>query len=129
MGASIESLTTLPLIRAFTSQSGLKVYRVLFLQDKLKQLVGNRIGVEVFVDKLGEVSKHEVYSKAAKHPQLKPQFPSDLLLDHEFCQLFKALEGVRFCFEDDGRDQHKSVLRVPVSYLSLSGDDISGGTG
>nr|CAD7591691.1 unnamed protein product [Timema genevievae] len=65
-----------------------------FTKDKLKQLVGNRIGVEVFVDKLGEVSKHEVYSKAAKHPQLKPQFPSDLLLDHEFCQLFKALEGM-----------------------------------
>jgi hypothetical protein len=42
---------------------------------------------------MSEVSKHELYSKAAKHPQLRPKQPSELLLDHEFCRLFKALEG------------------------------------
>lgn len=43
---------------------------------------------------MGEVSRHELYSKAAKHPQLRPKQPSELLLDHEFCRLFKALEGM-----------------------------------
>jgi hypothetical protein len=42
---------------------------------------------------MGEVSRHELYSKAAKHPQLRPKQPSELLFDHEFCRLFKALEG------------------------------------
>lgn len=48
----------------------------------------------MFLDKLGEVSKHEQYSKAAKHPQIRPREPNELLLDHEFCRLFKALEGL-----------------------------------
>lgn len=39
------------------------------------------------------MSKHESYSKASKHPQLRPKQPNELLLDHEFCRLFKALEG------------------------------------
>jgi hypothetical protein len=64
------------------------------LQEKLRQLVEKRLGLETFLDKMGEVSKHELYSKAAKHPQLRPKHPSELLLDHEFCRLFKALEGM-----------------------------------
>lgn len=48
----------------------------------------------MFLDKLGVISKHEQYSKAAKHPQIRPVKPSELLLDHEFCRLFKALEGL-----------------------------------
>lgn len=62
------------------------------------QLIEKRIGLETFLDKLGEVSKHEFYSKAAKQPQLRPKQPSDLLLDHEFCRLFKALEGKTYYF-------------------------------
>lgn len=52
-----------------------------------------RVGLETFLNKLGEVSKHEQYSKAAKHPQLRTRTPNELLLDYEFCRLFKALEG------------------------------------
>ncbi|XP_046405737.1 general vesicular transport factor p115 [Ischnura elegans] len=63
-------------------------------QENLRQLIMKRIGLEIFLDKLGEVSRHELYSKAAKQPQLQPKQPSELLLDHEFCRLFKALEGV-----------------------------------
>ncbi|PSN58147.1 General vesicular transport factor p115 [Blattella germanica] len=65
-----------------------------FSKEKLRQLVEKRLGLETFLDKLGEVSKHELYSKAAKHPQLRPKQPSELLLDHEFCRLFKAVEGI-----------------------------------
>jgi hypothetical protein len=63
------------------------------LQEKLCQLVVKRIGLETFLDKLSEVSRHEMYSRAAKHPQLKLRQSSELILDHEFCRLFKALEG------------------------------------
>ncbi|XP_049802866.1 general vesicular transport factor p115 [Schistocerca nitens] len=65
-----------------------------FSKENLCQLIEKRIGLETFLDKLSSVSKHELYSKAAKHPQLRPRQPSDLLLDHEFCRLFKALEGM-----------------------------------
>ncbi|XP_046673998.1 general vesicular transport factor p115 [Homalodisca vitripennis] len=63
-------------------------------KENLRHLIEKRIGHEVFLSKLGEVSRHEQYSKAAKHPELRPHTPSELLLDHEFCKLFKALEGM-----------------------------------
>ncbi|KAK3922841.1 General vesicular transport factor p115 [Frankliniella fusca] len=65
-----------------------------YTRDSLCQLVSKRVGQDVFLDKLGEVSKHELYSKAHKHPQLQATSPEFVLLDHEFCKLFKALEGM-----------------------------------
>ncbi|XP_075238640.1 general vesicular transport factor p115 isoform X2 [Lycorma delicatula] len=65
-----------------------------FTQEDLRHLIAKRVGLENFLDKLGEVSRHEMYSTAFKQPQLRPRTPSDLLLDHEFCRLFKALEGM-----------------------------------
>ncbi|PNF28010.1 General vesicular transport factor p115 [Cryptotermes secundus] len=65
-----------------------------FSKEKLRQLVEKRLGLETFLDKISEVSKHELYSKAAKHPQFQAKQSSELLLDHEFCCLFKALEGM-----------------------------------
>lgn len=65
-----------------------------FSKEKLRQLIEKRLGLETFLDKMGEVSRHELYSKAAKHPHLRPKQPSELLLDHEFCRLFKAFEGM-----------------------------------
>lgn len=53
----------------------------------------NRIGLEKFADALGGISRHEVYSRSLKHPQLYAKTPSDVLLDHEFCRLLKTLEG------------------------------------
>lgn len=52
-----------------------------------------RIGVETFLDKLNSVSRHELYSKACKHPQIYCKTSADLLLDYEFCKLVKVLEG------------------------------------
>lgn len=63
------------------------------MQENLRHLIEKRIGRETFLAKLGEVSRHEYYSKAAKHPELRPRAPAELLLDYEFCKLFKALEG------------------------------------
>ncbi len=60
------------------------------LQDSLLQLITKRIGVETFVDKLAEVSKNEVYSKALKHPQIRLTGASDIQFDHEFCLLYKG---------------------------------------
>ena len=63
-----------------------------YRRDDLCQLVVKRIGVETYLNKLGEVSKHESYSKAAKQPQIIVKHSSELLLSFEFCKLFKALE-------------------------------------
>ncbi|XP_035516106.1 general vesicular transport factor p115 isoform X6 [Morone saxatilis] len=63
-------------------------------KEKLKQLIEKRIGKENFVEKLGFITKHELYSRAAQKPQ--PVFPSpeQMLFDHEFTKLVKELEGM-----------------------------------
>ncbi|KAL0821445.1 hypothetical protein ABMA28_004918 [Loxostege sticticalis] len=65
-----------------------------YSKDSLKQLLLKRIGMETFSGKLSEVTKHESYNKAAKHPQLRVKAPGEILIDYEFCKLFKSLEGV-----------------------------------
>ncbi|XP_076327390.1 general vesicular transport factor p115 isoform X1 [Tachypleus tridentatus] len=64
-----------------------------FTRENLCQLILKRIGQETFFDKLGSVSKHELYSRAAQKPHLKYKQPSEVLFDYEFCRLFKSLEG------------------------------------
>ncbi|KAG7459030.1 hypothetical protein MATL_G00226880, partial [Megalops atlanticus] len=65
-----------------------------YTKEKLKQLIEKRIGKENFVEKLGFISKHELYSRAAQKPQ--PAFSSveQMLFDHEFTKLVKELEGL-----------------------------------
>ena len=57
-------------------------------------MIENRIGLERFQDAIGGLARHEVYSRTLKHPQPSVKNPSELLLDHEFCRLSKALEGM-----------------------------------
>lgn len=63
-------------------------------KEKLKQLIEKRIGKENYIEKLGFISKHELYSRASQKPQ--PNFPSPeyMIFDHEFTKLVKELEGV-----------------------------------
>ncbi|XP_065261018.1 general vesicular transport factor p115 isoform X3 [Emys orbicularis] len=63
-------------------------------KEKLKQLIEKRIGKENFIEKLGFISKHELYSRAAQKPQ--PSFSSadHMMFDHEFTKLVKELEGI-----------------------------------
>lgn len=61
-------------------------------REDLLQLVVKRIGLELYNTKLGDVSKHESYSKSAKQPQIRVKASNELLMDYEFCKLFKALE-------------------------------------
>ncbi|XP_055081505.1 general vesicular transport factor p115 isoform X5 [Periophthalmus magnuspinnatus] len=65
-----------------------------YTKEKLKQLIEKRIGKENFVEKLGFITKHELYSRAGQKPQ--PVFPSpeQMLFDHEFTKLVKDLEGM-----------------------------------
>uniref|UniRef100_A0A336LCV1 CSON008957 protein n=1 Tax=Culicoides sonorensis TaxID=179676 RepID=A0A336LCV1_CULSO len=63
-------------------------------KEDLCNLLLKRIGLETYNGKLGEVSKHESYSKAAKQPQLRVKTSTDLFLDYEFCRLFKSLEAI-----------------------------------
>uniref|UniRef100_A0A2R5LEV0 Putative er-golgi vesicle-tethering protein n=1 Tax=Ornithodoros turicata TaxID=34597 RepID=A0A2R5LEV0_9ACAR len=65
-----------------------------FTRDALCQLLEKRVGLETFVDKLSAITKQECYSQAAQRPQLKYKHPSEVFFDHEFCRLFKSLEGL-----------------------------------
>ncbi|CAG4988330.1 unnamed protein product [Colias eurytheme] len=95
-----------------------------YSQESLKQLLTKRIGVETFTAKLSEVSKHELYNKAAKHPQLRVKIASEILIDYEFCRLFKVLENVLIqsvsqkqengpetVAAEDNLEQYKSLIR------------------
>ncbi|XP_041115499.1 general vesicular transport factor p115-like isoform X3 [Polyodon spathula] len=65
-----------------------------YTKEKLKQLIEKRIGKENFVEKLGSICKHELYSRAAQKPQPVFSSPDQMLFDHEFTKLVKELEAV-----------------------------------
>ncbi|KAK7491209.1 hypothetical protein BaRGS_00017480, partial [Batillaria attramentaria] len=64
-----------------------------FTKASLKEIIQNRIGLEVFTDKLTQVAKNECYTKAAKKPHLNYKHPSEIVFDFEFTRLFKNLEN------------------------------------
>ncbi|ALC48620.1 p115 [Drosophila busckii] len=63
-------------------------------REDIVQLVIKRIGQETFCRKLQEVSRHEAYSRACKQAQLRVKGAADLLLDFEYCKLYKGLEAL-----------------------------------
>ncbi len=81
-------------------------------QDQLYQLIEKRIGVEVFMDKMSEVAKHEAYNKALKHPQIKSTESRELIFDHKFCTAFKHLE-------------HKVTIHLQKRLENRNDDDAS----
>ena len=46
----------------------------------------------MFLDKIGDIPKHEGYIKALKSPQLRCASTSDLIFDHMFCELFRSID-------------------------------------
>ncbi|KAH8387921.1 hypothetical protein KR093_010313, partial [Drosophila rubida] len=63
-------------------------------REDISQLIIKRIGQETFCNKLSEVSRHEAYSRACKQPQIRAKGASELLLDYEYCKLYKGLEAL-----------------------------------
>ncbi|XP_023247602.1 general vesicular transport factor p115-like [Copidosoma floridanum] len=64
-----------------------------YTKEKLCYLIFNRIGIEKFQDMIGGITRHEIYSRSLKQPFTYAKNPEELLLDHEFCRIFKSLEG------------------------------------
>ncbi|XP_004703440.1 general vesicular transport factor p115 [Echinops telfairi] len=95
-----------------------------YVKEKLKQLIEKRIGKENFIEKLGFISKHELYSRASQKPQ--PNFPSPecMIFDHEFTKLVKELEGVitkaiyKSSEEDQKEEEVKKTLEQHDSIVS-----------
>ncbi|XP_053115578.1 general vesicular transport factor p115 isoform X2 [Hemicordylus capensis] len=87
----VQGLSALLLgITIYYNDNSLENYK----KEKLKQLIEKRIGKENFVEKLGFISKHEFYSRAAQKPQPSFFSPDHMMFDHEFTKLVKELEGV-----------------------------------
>ncbi|BFG01118.1 general vesicular transport factor p115 [Drosophila madeirensis] len=63
-------------------------------REDISQLIIKRIGQETFCNKLGEVSRHEAYSRACKQAQIRAKCAGELLLDYEYCKLYKGLEAL-----------------------------------
>ncbi|XP_044758841.1 general vesicular transport factor p115 [Coccinella septempunctata] len=86
-----------------------------YSKENLSQLIEKRVGIETYCKKLNEISRHEVYARAAKQPQILAKHSSELLLEFEFCKLFKSFEGVIINALGVQRD-----LQNGISELSLS---------
>ncbi|KAJ8683674.1 hypothetical protein QAD02_019466 [Eretmocerus hayati] len=93
-----------------------------YTKVKLCGLVENRIGLEKFQDTIAGITKHEVYSRSLKHPQIPAKSPSEVLLDQEFCRLLKILEGVVVktildCCSSDQNKEQANLFNPPDSAL------------
>ncbi|XP_066249415.1 general vesicular transport factor p115 [Euwallacea similis] len=86
-----------------------------YSKENLSHLIEKRVGLETYCKKLNEISRHELYAKAAKQPQIKSKHSNELLLEFEFCKLFKAMEGLIIQALGVQRD-----LSNGISELSLS---------
>ncbi|KAM4809280.1 general vesicular transport factor p115 isoform 4-T4 [Rhinophrynus dorsalis] len=82
-------------------------------KEKLKQLIEKRIGKENFIEKLGFITKHEYYSKAAQKPQPIFSSPDHMMFDHEFTKLVKELEVVitKAIYKSSEEDQKEEEVK------------------
>lgn len=64
-----------------------------FAKEDMLQLLNKRIGIDAFIDKINKISNHETYSATLQKPLIKFKTIDDVLLDHEFCKLFKSIEN------------------------------------
>ncbi|KAM3940378.1 general vesicular transport factor p115 isoform 1-T1 [Leptodactylus fuscus] len=93
-------------------------------KEKLKQLIEKRIGKEIFTEKLGFITKHEFYSKAAQKPQPSFSSPDHMMFDHEFTKLVKELEVIiikaiyKSSEEDKKEEEVKKSLEQHDSIIS-----------
>ncbi|KAI6234560.1 General vesicular transport factor [Aphelenchoides fujianensis] len=62
-------------------------------KSKLIDVVNRRVGMEAVAECLEGVTKSEFYIRAAQKPMPTVGSPQDLLLEYQFCKLFKSLEG------------------------------------
>ena len=80
--SEVTEMTTVTLPSSVAGHTG---------QD-LTTLVEKRIGADMFLDKIGNIPKHESYIKALKSPQLRCASVNDLIFDHKFCELFRTID-------------------------------------
>ena len=64
-----------------------------FTKEDMLQLLNKRIGIDAFIDKINKISNHETYSATLQKPLIKFKTIDDVVLDHEFCKLFKSIEN------------------------------------
>ena len=64
----------------------------MLFRQQLRAIIEKRIGLETFADKLNQVTKHELYNKAAKQPQLTYRQANEVLFDYAFTRLYKTTE-------------------------------------
>lgn len=70
-----------------------------YSKENLSQLIEKRVGLETYCKKLNEISRHELYAKAAKQPQIKAKHSTELLLGKfmlliHFLYLFKSVDRI-----------------------------------
>ncbi|CAH8626713.1 unnamed protein product [Heterobilharzia americana] len=90
-----------------------------------------RIGIDMILERLSQVSKSESFVTASKKPQTHVHFADDLIFDYTFTRLFKRLEyEVMHTFQSDNYvnglgtgisndDNHRSIKSIEDAEMKL----------
>ncbi|KAF7488902.1 General vesicular transport factor [Sarcoptes scabiei] len=87
-----------------------------FTRNDLCQIINNRIGKDIFIDKLSSIAKNEKYSQAIQKPQLSYLKGSEVLFDYEFCNLFRIQEKRN---SNDRMNQQQPIIEQLRDQIAL----------
>ncbi|CAF3106269.1 unnamed protein product [Rotaria sp. Silwood2] len=86
--------------------------------ESLKRLIYNRMGADLFEEKLRVLSKFECYLEALQKPQLILSKSSDLILDYEFARLHQTLESSISCIIL--RQDINSIIQTSIDSMPIN---------
>ncbi|OQV22390.1 General vesicular transport factor p115 [Hypsibius exemplaris] len=75
-------------------------------RNEMLELLRSRIGLEVFREKIVEVTRHENFVKASQRPDPAVASQNDIFLDYDFIKFYKATEG-KVCESLDQNDEDR----------------------
>ncbi|XP_018645827.1 vesicle docking protein P115, putative [Schistosoma mansoni] len=103
-----------------------------FEKSTLYNALEKRIGIDMILERLSQISKAESFITATKKPQISVQSTDDLIFDYTFTRLFKRLEyevmhtfqsdssinGVRSCTSFGNNHQNSKPVDPTITTLS-----------
>ncbi|CAH8678756.1 unnamed protein product [Schistosoma rodhaini] len=103
-----------------------------FEKSTLYNALEKRIGIDMILERLSQISKAESFITASKKPQISVQSTDDLIFDYTFTRLFKRLEyevmhtfqsdssinGVKSCTSFGNNHQNSKPVDPTITTLS-----------
>ncbi|VDO65912.1 unnamed protein product [Schistosoma margrebowiei] len=108
-----------------------------FERSTLYNALEKRIGIDMILERLSQISKAESFITASKKPQISVQSTDDLIFDYTFTRLFKRLEyevmhtfqldssinGVKNCTSFSDNHQNSKPVDPTITTISKQYDE------